>query len=834
MAQDDATENIDSLSEAEREDRIKRFEAAIAKSLSDQYAEAMEADSSLRGDRPKYRRAYEMKSERKAEAPRSDVVVPLTTSAVESYCSTAFAALMPHEEFFGTRPGVNANDEQASSGRYAQMHNNRKMRFRRRFLDTLRRAAIDGTAVWRATYNLKYRRIRIPVFGQSGEITHYEQDFAEESNHPDYRLMDNDRFHVSDITEPDLDKQDWIFESGIVSIADVLLAAKGESGEAFTDLYIAESAQELAESHGRALQKGSPPAESSTPGNGEARQAEEHDIYREKVTKVEAWGRLDLARFLEAANIPKEDRTDFMIDLFESRWGVQGTQCEGCRGSGVISLGEAPTGEMLFNPETGERAPMMTPVEGQCPACKGRGQTYEWAFDSEFWVVEFAVEEEGKGLVGGVLRCSPSTFPKGRRPYFSTIWLPRPHNSFWGMGQVEAGYTLQLAANAKENQALDLATMHLEAMAVVDRDGLDPDFVRDNEYDLDKILTWEPHKVIFARPGSVGFLAPPSGMDAGILATERMARWHEKATGASDTSQGISPKGRQTASEIETLQRNHLLGQFGSRETIAVDLIEPFFEFCHLSIQRFWQDDRMVHVAGKDGIGFKRRISRRDLQGDISFYVDIGGNRQVSALATHQMSTTVAVLAATPAAQSLNWPEIAQRMFSGQGIPNPSTLVLNPLRAVIEGDDDPNAENRLMLEFEEPVSVGEGENDEAHLVTHMRDLMQAIAKTGQDGAAQDEAALGAELQVVGQALENDVDYPFQETGKQLLYDHIRTTYRLHKRKAQMMAQQMEMMQVAAGGDNGNGAGKGPKAIEGPRETTGDLERDVQRTKQETA
>lgn len=771
---------------------VKLVEDSILKEVQERFEEAVRNDIDIVKDRKKYRNAYEMKSERSVGEGESDVVVPLSLSMVETETAATVTGILATPDFFTVEPRERTDRRQANAVSGALQYVCEKNQFRILGISIQRARHKDGHAIVKAPYDFKRTLKRTkktdPATGQQS----VSSKWVVERDWPSARVIDNDLFHVSDVTRQGFEGQDAVFEESLTDLKDIRLLAGS--------LYIEDNVAKIEEVAGQSLVM----ADLKEGGGAQGEIGKTKGLHGSKFRRVEVWTRFSLDAHVK--DVPEEEKTA-LRDALIARWGIEGEPCEQCGGTGQVQTGQQPIPSAVVD-TTGNIVVQMVPVLGNCPSCNGKAVTFEWMDLTRYWVIEYIDDGRG-GAPQTLLRCEPNPYYDGHFPYLECAWIDKD-GSFWGMGSVEAGYSMQVSANAKENQSIDYVTRCLCNMWGVDKGGFD---VRAHKYDMDEVLKWRKDGLMFFTrdPRTVLFpLQPNANVNLGFLTSERASEMHGLATGASNLFKGAPMGGRQTATEIETLQGNTqgriLLDRIYLIDKLLTPLLYRFID----RMRQYWTEEVFVRLLGPDGLRIKQVVSPDDLTSDVDIRIDIFSGKERSAMARQLFTNALSIVATTPGAMNILWPEMDREILRQHEVPSPNRFVIDPLNAAASGDRDPNEENKLMIQYEQPVEVETTDDDQGHLRRHLYTLAQTAT------------VFGVSPDFIAQALVTDGEVQIPAPNLQLLFDHSRCHHRSFVRKQLQAAQQAQIAMTSM--PKGAGGGGGTRGMPG-------LLQDTQREKQ---
>lgn len=791
----------------ETEKWVERVEQAVATDLREKTDLARQQDAELREDRRLFRDIYEIKRRDRSTDGFSRIMTPLSFAQTETWAAAIVGDLIPHSHFFETAPGERTDRRQAASIGASVRSVCDEIKIKK----LLRRAAVnlsvEGHAIAKTTYAYKRRRRRVKVFDNGVPGWAWTDETV--VDRPDTRLVDNDRFHFMDASVAGIENQTGVIEEDMVDYA--TLRAYVRSPDGSTGVYIPENVEKVERSAGEAMM-GRETADGERDhgdeiGSGAVEGTGDH---LKQYHRYEYWGRFDLPSFLEDVDVPKERRGDVAQALY-TRWGVGPEVCEVCGGQGHVPVAVEP--DVGVNPQTGEPEFVDVPVMGVCDACGGSGSSFDWLMDAETWVLEVVLDAGQDGSL--LIRCEPNPYvalpgEEHDLPYTEASCIERK-DSAWGIGFVEVGYPMQKLADGKEQQQVDAVTRALSGMNEVVKNQID---VKEHDYNFADAMKFRQNGFIFVkRQGAIKPLPVNTMNGIGYITSDRADAWHGRATRANAIAQGHSPSGRQTATEAEYLATNAQQIFVLDAEMIAQDFLIPLLKKTHARLYQFWDTERCVQTIGASGIEMPLLVKPKDLAGHVTFTINLNNGRSAMAMKRQQFVNAASVVASGPGALTTDWNEVNNEIWTQFDMENPSRFQLNPSRAIADGTDDPVGENRLMLEFEQPVEPRDGEDHGYHMLAHSPELMQVFGLSNPD-------------HLMGLLMMPESP-PTPDAGTRLLFEHSKRTMRMQMLRNQSMAAQA-MAGAQAGGPEDQG---GPKRLTGGENKPGDKQKDAQRTKQ---
>ena len=152
-------------------EKARSVEKDIVLDLQVKLDSARTQDEEYRKDREKYRRAYEMVSERSNRAGHSNVVVPLSISDVETQAAATLSNTFPDYSSIGTRPAEKTDRQQALAILGGVQHSCRQENFKWTYGNMLRTRGIEGQIIAKVVYAFSKRKRRVRYFNEAGEDT---------------------------------------------------------------------------------------------------------------------------------------------------------------------------------------------------------------------------------------------------------------------------------------------------------------------------------------------------------------------------------------------------------------------------------------------------------------------------------------------------------------------------------------------------------------------------------------------------------------------------------------------------------------------------------------
>lgn len=309
-----------------------------------------------------------------------------------------------------------------------------------------------------------------------------------------------------------------------------------------------------------------------------------------------------------------------------------------------------------------------------------------------------------------ILKLEANPFYHNMKPYVACPYVAQEFD-FSGMGVAAIGESLQEELNDTRNQTMDNKSLILMCMWLKSRtSGIN-----------NKDLTIRPMGVIPTNDvNGLVALRPPVLTGVGVNIESVIKEDLRQSVGASSNLQGIAQSGSQTATESNAVNQASY-GRLALTGQQYVELIlKPTLYFSESLNYQFFNTDKVIKIVGEQGIKFKN-ISPDDIVGQkaiiIKMGTDLDDNPGIKRQQLLQFLTIVQQMPPQVLAQHWKLLDKVYKSFfpSGHG--------LEDLYPAPPGEEEllqPDEEFELMRN-EIPVSVKQGDDDDAHLKEHEAD-----------------------------------------------------------------------------------------------------------------
>lgn len=308
--------------------------------------------------------------------------------------------------------------------------------------------------------------------------------------------------------------------------------------------------------------------------------------------------------------------------------------------------------------------------EGSSDRTRHQAELLEfWTDDSQFTVLNQT----------WVVRVADNPFDHGMKPYVRIVDHFQEH-SFWGVGEIEPLEGLQDEMNAITNQRIDNVRLAIDQQFVYDPNNLlneKQDLatrpgggIRVNSRDI------EPSRVIH-------FLQPPDVTSSAYLEVQEAERMTEKVSGVNDYTAGNDSGAGQVN---QTATGASIIAETGNTRFAAkVEIAEltglnTLAEMYGSILQQFWDEERVIRVAGENGADAWVPITAESLQGGFDYEIEAQSSAVTESVRKEQSMSLfqLAIQAAYPDGSPVfKLDKIAQDVLKSWRITNPSEYV-NP------------------------------------------------------------------------------------------------------------------------------------------------------------
>lgn len=350
--------------------------------------------------------------------------------------------------------------------------------------------------------------------------------------------------------------------------------------------------------------------------------------------------------------------------------------------------------------------------------------TDSWMRVAPLWIIEIAGSKH-------VIRVTPHPDRSGRWSYEDFDMLP-VENEFYPPGIAEIGEGLQQEANSKANQALDIVTMALCNMQIVNARQLDTRMMGN---DLGRILKRRKNGLIYVKGDPNAAIAPLpldlKNVQVGEGSVEVSAERYRRACGATDVIQGVVQGGTATESAQAA---NYAETRVGLSHFFIEDrLASRFFPACFALIRRGFTREQTILVLGENGLWESRQVRPEDITGEVHFQFMGGRQEQIDSVYRQQVVALYQAIMQDPevllAVQTMQKPPVnltwlRREMARAFRLREPDRFAPDPIDAIIYATE-PEEENEVLLAGS-PARVEIDDDHVRHIQVHMMAQQQAL------------------------------------------------------------------------------------------------------------
>lgn len=276
-----------------------------------------------------------------------------------------------------------------------------------------------------------------------------------------------------------------------------------------------------------------------------------------------------------------------------------------------------------------------------------------------------------------VVGAEPHPFWHGLKPFAALKYLRVP-DQFYARGIPEMIYGIQVATNTLEDMRLENIARTINTMLMYQQDAVAPE-------EMARWVSTPGAKLKVRDINGVKPFTMPDVTGGAFHEQQHLAQMSQNVTGINEWLRGSASATQSRATATEA----NLKAQGASERiqyhfrVMAMEGFEPIARQWHGLNQQFLRTEQVVRIIGEDGFAHSyEKVGPQDVAIDADFLFIADPQRGDNALRRQQFLNALQVLGGTPAAQSLNWPEVTRRVFSMFQVQEVDKLIAPPPQQV--------------------------------------------------------------------------------------------------------------------------------------------------------